>query len=436
MNADELQLALVSFCAGAGVIGLATWTWRARWRAERDAAIARAEAQALDRQQLRESFQSLGLDALRQNGELFLQLARNELERTAAQAQASLGDRDREIGFMIEPIREGLAQYDARIGELEREHACQAGQLAQRLDDVVASSSELRTATQQLSQALRTPAVRGAWGEMQLRRVCELAGMAEHCDFVTQLTVDSDERRQRPDLVVRLPGDRQVVVDAKAPLSAYLEAIAQDDEGRRAALLRDHARQVRAHIAALARKEYWRQFERSPEFVVLFLPGEAFFSAALLADPGLIEAGLQQGVVIGTPTTLIALLKSVAHGWRQDALARNAREVSALGRELYERMALLASHLTAIGDGLHKATGAYNNAVGALERRVFPTARRFQDLGAAAPHADLPTIDTISPPAGCISDRTHNDPDAVSEPRTRSSSPPPADRSCPPTTSI
>jgi len=396
---ESVTVAIVSFLAGALTIVLATWVWRARWRAERDAAVARADAQVLDRQQLRDSFQALGIDALRQNGEFFVQMARSELERTVAQAQTSLTERQRAIEFMVEPIQEGLARYDAKIGELERERAQHFGQLSQRIEDVVASNTQLRGETQQLAQALRTPAVRGAWGEMQLRRVCELAGMLEHCDFVTQLTVEDEDRRQRPDLVVQLPGDRRIVVDAKAPLSAYLEAVAEQDEGRRDALLRDHARQVRAHVTALARKEYWQQFERSPEFVVLFLPGEAFFSAALQADPSLIEAGLASGVVMATPTTFIALLKSVAFGWRQDALARNASEISALGRELYERMAMLASHLAAIGDGLRRATDSYNSAVGSLERRVFPAARRFKEMGAATPQVELPPLDTVSPPA-------------------------------------
>ena len=405
MTETLVLVALGAYLAGALTIGVATWVRRARWRAERDAAVARADAQLLDRQQLRDSFQSLGIDALRQNGEFFLQMARSELERTVAQAQSSLTERERAIAFMVEPIHEGLARYDAKIGELERERAQHFGQLSQRLDDVVTSNAQLRGETHHLAQALRAPAVRGAWGEMQLRRVCELAGMLEHCDFITQLTVEDDDRRQRPDLVVRLPGDRSIVVDAKAPLGAYLEAVAEPDESRRAALMRDHARHVRTHVSGLARKQYWQQFERSPEFVVLFLPGEAFFSAALQADPSLIEAGLVDGVVLATPTTLIAMLKSVAYGWRQDALARNASEISALGRELYDRMAMLASHLAAVGDGLRRATESYNSAVGSMERRVFPTARRFKDLGAAAPQIEMPTLETVSPPTPRIVER-------------------------------
>lgn len=391
-------VAAIAFAGGAIVVLLITGAARTRWRAERDAALARAEAQHQDRQQLRDAFQSLGVDALRQNGELFLQLARGELERAAIQSKTSLADRERAIGLLVEPIREGLSRYNEKVAVLEKERAQHMGQLTQRLDDVVASNRALRDETEHLARALRTPAVRGAWGELQLRRVCELAGMLEHCDFVTQETVGDDERRQRPDLVVRLPEGRTVVVDAKAPLAAYLDAIGEPDEGRRAHLLREHARQVRNHVSALARRQYWRQFDRSPEFVVLFLPGEAFFSAALHADPQLIEAGLGEGVVMATPTTLIAMLKSVAYAWRQDAMARNAAEISTLGRELYERMALLASHVAAIGDGLRRATESYNSAIASMERRVFASARRFDDLGAGAAHVDWPPLPPVDAP--------------------------------------
>lgn len=399
MSEFELLIAGGAFLAGVVVTWVLMASPRARLRAERDAAAARAEALVQDRQQLRDAFASLGVDALRQNGEIFLQMARAELERSTTHAQASLAERERAIALLVEPIRDGITRYDEKVSELERERARHMGQLTQRLHDVVQSNEQLRDETQHLAQALRAPAVRGAWGEMQLRRVCELAGMLEHCDFVVQETVEDEERRQRPDLIVRLPEQRTIVVDAKAPLGAYLDAVGEEDESRRMALLRLHARHVRAHITALARKQYWQQFERSPEFVVLFLPGEAFFSAALHADPSLMEAGLADGVVLATPTTLIALLKSVAYGWRQDALAHNAAEISALGRELHDRMAVLATQVLAVGDGLRRATDAYNSAATTMERRVLASARRFKDLGAASPQVDLPAIDAITGPA-------------------------------------
>jgi DNA recombination protein RmuC len=415
LNAVETPVALaigaVALLIGAALGYLISQVRAARrveaLRVALEAARVRLESETASQERLQSTFESVAGQTLRDNSEMFLRMAREALGRDQVVAQASLKERETAMSTsmaqLVEPLRSALEKTEAQVQALERERRDAYASLRTQIENLTEGHSQLQRETRNLVTALRRPEVRGRWGELTLRRLVELAGMSEHCDFTEQLSVTSEDGALRPDLVVHMPDARDLVVDVKTPLDAFLEALEAPTEEARGLQLKRHAQHLETRVRQLASKSYWSQFERSPEFAVLFLPGDQFLAAALAERPELLETALKQNVIIATPSTLIALLKTVAYGWRQSAVAENAAVIRELGQELYRRLGTFTGHLGRAGSRLGAAVEAYNAAVGSLERQVLPQARRFTDLGvtADAPLATLESVDSMTRvPAG------------------------------------
>lgn len=343
---------------------------------------------------LKDTFNSLAGDALKHNTAQFLQLARENMKQFQIKAEGDLTQKEKAIEGLVKPIRDALDKTEGEMRRMENDRKQAQGALTQHLESIAESHKLLQSETRNLVQALRRPEIRGQWGELTLKRLAELAGMVEHCDFQEQKSVQTDEGQQRPDMVVRMPDKREIVVDAKTPLDAYLSAVECTDDNERKSHLKRHARNVRARIKELSSKAYWRQFKFSPDFVVLFIPGDQFLSAALECEHSLIEDALSQNVILATPTSFVALLRAVAYGWRQEALAENAEIIRELGQEMYGRLATFAEHLSKLGRSLDNSVDTFNKAVGSYDSRILPGARKFTELGISA-KKEAPRVEQI-----------------------------------------
>ncbi len=354
------------------------------------------QKQLLDQahEKLRDAFAAVSQEALAKNNEAFLTLAKERFAAAQTEAAGSLDERKAQIEGLLKPLQEMLNQYQVRVGDIEKSRVESYSMLREQLGILAETQRTLNTQTGQLVSALRRPQTRGQWGEITLKRLVELAGLNSHCDFNEQTSVDTEDGKQRPDMVVNLPGERTIVIDCKAALDAFLDAAAAPDEDNRKVCMQRHCQQVRARARELSAKAYWNQFKQSPEFVVMFLPGEAFLYAAVELDGTLIEDCLKNRVIVATPTTLIALLKAIEFGWRQDAIAENAEEIRKHGKDLYDRIAVLAQHFAKLGASLDGAVSNYNNAIGSLETRVMVTARKISELGAKS-DKELPELDPV-----------------------------------------
>lgn len=370
---------------------------RTETRLEEAQSAIEAQKALLDeaRGRLTESFGSLSADALKRNNQLFLELASKALEGIVEQSKGELGKRQEAIDGLIRPLQETLVRYETQIREMENTRQAAYGGLKTYLEELAKANVQLQEQTRSLSTALKRPQVKGRWGEVTLRRVVEISGMSPHCDFIEQPNMPAEEGRRRPDLVVCLPEGRTIVVDSKVPLDAYMDAFATTDEEVRTGLLRKHAQVVRGHMQMLGSKEYWKQLNQSPDFVVLFLPGESFFSAALELDRTLIEDGMEHRVILATPTTLIALLRTVALSWQQQQVAENAEQIWREGSALFDRLKTFSEHMRKVRDGLQKATQAYNSMLSSWESRVLPSATRLKDMGGPQHERELPEIEHV-----------------------------------------